>query len=99
MEKSHVSLIETSSLRCEKAESHVWATAGDERRLFDVAADPAERVDVSGARPEVMRESLETYEGLRASPPSPPVTRGVDRCMDDRTRTSLRALGYLGDDD
>lgn len=71
---------------------------GGRRSLFDVAADPGERVDVSGAHPEVVRALNEAYEGLRAAPPSPPITQGVDRFLDERTRDALRALGYLGDD-
>jgi arylsulfatase len=72
---------------------------GEDRRLFDSAADPAEGVDVSSAHPDVVRDLLETYARLRANPPSPPIARGVDRLMDERTRAALRALGYLEDND
>ncbi len=72
-------------------------TAGD-HRLFDVAADPAERVDLSAARPDVVRALLGAYARARAAPPSPPIARGVDRFMDARTREALRALGYVGDE-
>jgi arylsulfatase A-like enzyme len=63
---------------------------GDEsRQLFDLAADPLERVDLSGRRPEIeadLEQALRDYDQTSRS-------ELLDRA--DRTHENLRALGYL----
>jgi arylsulfatase A-like enzyme len=64
---------------------------GGAPRLFDLAADPAERSDRAAAEPERLRALAAELAGLRAGPaaaaPAPE--------LDDAAREQLSGLGYL----
>ena len=61
--------------------------------LYDLAGDPGERVDVSAAQPERVRELRAEIEAFMAQPPvgKPPVVAEFDA----EEIEALRALGYL----
>jgi hypothetical protein len=62
--------------------------------LFDVRADPDERVDLSTARPEdlaKLREHLETLEASLRARAAPGALGEVDEAVLEQ----LRALGYV----
>ena len=56
---------------------------------YDLAADPAERVNLSGRAPERDRALAATLRGFNAAPP------GERRAEDARRAARLRALGYV----
>ncbi|HSM14273.1 MAG TPA: sulfatase, partial [Thermoanaerobaculia bacterium] len=67
-----------------------WKQIGPQ--LFDLAADPGERVDVAAIRPQRMAELnrlLRAVAGARAR------SRGARSQLDAETERELRALGYL----
>ncbi len=63
------------------------------RRLFDLADDPGERIDLAGARPrEVQRLSAELERLLRVAAGGAP---GQGLPLDPEVLESLRSLGYV----
>ena len=71
--------------------------AGGQCRLFDLASDPEERVDLAGREPErvheLREELLRRIEELEARRATPAVSGG-----DPATMEMLRGLGYVGDE-
>jgi arylsulfatase A-like enzyme len=65
---------------------------GDREALFDLEADPQERVDVAGERPEELRELRGVLEEWMAEHPLELDATGD---LDPELLENLRALGYL----
>jgi arylsulfatase A-like enzyme len=65
----------------------------NDRRLFDLAADPGETRNVVASHPEKARELRERKQRLIASRPLP---KPAPVAPDETTLEQLRALGYLG---
>jgi arylsulfatase A-like enzyme len=60
--------------------------------LYDLAADPRERVDIFGERPELAQRLLQALERALAAPAD---ARGAPAALNEAERADLRALGYL----
>lgn len=61
-------------------------------QLFDLAADPAESIDIAAREPEIVAE----LRGLLLEALAPSVEAGHAE-IDDELRAELEALGYVGD--
>ncbi len=88
---------ETIAIRT-PAFKYIWRKdAADNPGLFDLAADPAEQVNVAAAHPEVVqafqREVDLHLERVARTNPAAPVELPLD---DDKMLARLRDLGYLG---
>ena len=64
-------------------------------RLFDLRADPLERSDVAGERPDDVARLLRAFEAWREAHPTPGY---ADARADAARREALKALGYTGFD-
>ena len=64
--------------------------------LFDLARDPAERVDVAPEEPGITRELAEKLDRWMREGESAP-THAEDRTIDEETRRQMESIGYLGD--
>jgi arylsulfatase A-like enzyme len=64
----------------------------DRRELFDLVADPDERTDLAGERPEVVSR-LSSWGAARAAAADASDSSAVE--LDEETREALRALGYV----
>ncbi len=77
----------------------IWESRSGRREYYDLVQDPAERVDLAGALPEVLRVLGEDLElDLRNRPVGR--TQTIDDLAggaDDETRAALESLGYVGD--
>jgi arylsulfatase A-like enzyme len=67
-------------------------------QLFDVVADPGERVDLAESQPERVRELLAVLDGILKENRSEGTTGSVE-VTDPATLEQLRAMGYLDEDD
>ena len=69
-----------------------WIPASDERRLVDLDADPEERIDLSGERPEIVERLVAT---LTRAAPQASSSYGPQPELDDELIDELEALGYV----
>lgn len=76
----------------------LYDVSTDERRLFDLGADPTEQHDVAGEQPEVVTRMMGVLkERLAENARRNPGAAAAQRPIDDETRRQLRALGYVQD--
>jgi len=66
-----------------------------EARLFDLAADPGEQLNLAGAMPERVSRMERFVAGLFARRGDFPVSPNVDTPLDEETLEDLRSLGYV----
>jgi arylsulfatase A-like enzyme len=71
----------------------LWNSRGG-HQLFDVAADPAESVDLAAREPERVRTLASLLERYLASLPRPGHA-GPVQPLDEATRRALKSLGYV----
>ena len=74
----------------------IWDLRSDRTWLYDLAADPEERIDLTGRLPQrahTLRALLRRWQAdNRPAQPRPPLE------LDPAEEARLRALGYLGDE-
>jgi arylsulfatase A-like enzyme len=68
--------------------------SGD-HRLYDLASDRRERIDISGARPEDARHMQAQLDATLAALPRPQLSDQAPTDVDPETQEALRRLGYL----
>lgn len=72
----------------------IAGATGTRAELYDLAADPGERRDLAGARPEVVARLRGELERWRAALPAPPPIR-LYTSPDAELARQLRSLGYV----
>jgi arylsulfatase A-like enzyme len=76
----------------------LYDVSTDERRLFDLEADPTEQHDVAGEHPEVVAQMMGVLqERLAENARRNSGAAAKPRPIDEETRRQLRALGYVHD--
>ena len=90
----HFKLVDTTG---RPAAHQAWA-AGDPVQLYDLRADPGERVN--RADDPAMAQRLADLRAARAAMHAgfPPVGGVIDATVDDGVQEALEALGYLVDE-
>jgi arylsulfatase A-like enzyme len=90
-ETARVQLVQRGSLRLVGIQND-YRGRTNEIELFDIEADPHERVDLSGERPDELRELLRSGRPLLDGTFVP--TRPEPAVIDDDLEKRLKALGY-----
>ncbi len=76
----------------------VIALEGGRPELYDLAADPLERVDLAEQHPEIVAEMLRLLEETERAAPRYPRTTRLPQPPSEALLEHLRGIGYAGDD-
>jgi len=75
------------------------STRGGGAELYDLAADPLERVDLAGERPDAVAELLRRLEGIENGARRYPRTTRLPPPPSEALLEHLRGIGYVGVED